>query len=102
MPQGPEAQAPQEAETPIKDILVQVGEGLAQIAEKIQSTPGMAESDISAINEIVGKYVDFVENKLGKEEPGETKEEPTSQEMQGQMPMNQGMGGAPQTQNMRQ
>ena len=60
----------------IKKILNEVGQGLAKIAEMVQSSP-MGDEDKSAIEGIMKSYVDFVENKLGGDAEEEKEEMPS-------------------------
>ena len=75
------------AKKDIKSLLNQVGSGLAEIADMINSNEGMGEEDKAAISEIMASYIDFVENKLGASEESEPEKEPM-----GMKPAMQGEG----------
>lgn len=73
----------------MQKLITSIGEGLGQLAEAVNSTDGMDDSDKEAIQEIMAKYIDFVQNKMagGDSEEPEMESEP--------MAMNQGKTGIP-------
>lgn len=91
-------------EPDLKSLLNDTGKGLAKIAEMVQVQPGLKESDKMKMQELLGAYIDFVESKLGGEEPEESEDESMKSEAEsmGQVSMEGGMTGKPMNMSMRQ
>lgn len=94
-PQGPppEAGAPiEQQEAPAADpiqIAQEVGEGLAKLADLLNTQPGASDDEKQQMAQILSSFTDLVEKKLGGGGPEQAPAD------QGVVPMEAGQSGKP-------
>lgn len=93
-----QAQSGKPAE-PVTKIAQDVGSGLQKLSELLDGSQGATDEDRAAMASIITQFVDLVEKKLGGSAPGE--DMPSEEPMPNQVPVAQGMNGAPMGPNTR-
>lgn len=80
-------------------IAQDVAQGLVKLQEMLGKSPGATDEDIAQMDDILMKFADLVEKKLGGSAPGEN--QPDDSEQMQQVSADAGPGGMPMGPQMK-
>lgn len=86
----------------VTQLVKQVGDGLTQLSELLNSSQAATDADRQQMAGIMSSYIDLVEKKLGSAGPGEDAPPEELPAEQGAVPMEAGKKGVPMGPQTRQ